>query len=396
MSARLLELQLFHLRMPFRRKFSHARAQRDITDTVVVAALLSDGSVGYGEGLPREYVTGETVESVLYNINAALVDCLQKVEPKNFTELIEIVYNLPFANEQGQIINSARCAVELALLDAYGRHFNCTFESLPGYLGLTGESYQEPNRNIRVSGLLDGSDPDKTLKRLKLMRLAGIKDFKLKLGCQYDIRNLSNIFKRLGRRLVSEKLSLRVDANGAWDIDAAAAMSEKLADYWVCCLEQPLAVDDFSHWNALADLSPVPLMPDESLLSIEDADFFIENELCEYFNIRISKNGGLIPSLRIAQTASANSIAYSLGAMVGETGILAAAGIQFLQLAPYTEFTEICYSTFLLQDDIVTPSIKFGFAGKIPKLSKPGLGISVKNDLLNKYLVNPPHKLTLA
>ena len=59
--ARLVEL-------PFRFSFGHALAARSSTTNVIVAVTFDDGAVGYGEGVPREYVTGETPESALARV----------------------------------------------------------------------------------------------------------------------------------------------------------------------------------------------------------------------------------------------------------------------------------------------------------------------------------------
>src|SRR5205085_10013016 len=62
---RVVELEARHIRIPLRRKVKHASHARTETDNVVVRCVLSDGSVGWGEGVPRDYVTGETVDSAL-------------------------------------------------------------------------------------------------------------------------------------------------------------------------------------------------------------------------------------------------------------------------------------------------------------------------------------------
>ena len=396
MSNRLIELQLYHLRLPFKHSFSHAAAQRAETDTVLLAALLADGTIGYGEGVPRPYVTGETIESILYNISDTFAAALRKVEPKSFPELLDLIDNLPFTNEQNQIINAARSAVELALLDAYARHYQSSLAGIAGWLGCGFFAGDASIHKIRVSGVLDGADPDRMMKQLKLMRWYGLKNFKLKVGYEHDIENLNLINQKYHKSLSYGKMSLRVDANGAWDIDAAVAMSDKMASLNVCCLEQPLAPNDHSHYRTIADLSRIPLMADESLLTVDDAEYLVENDLIDYFNIRISKNGGIIPAIKIAEIAHKYGRGIQLGAMVGETAVLAAAGQQFLQMTPNVEFTEICYSTFLLQKDIAKRKIRFGYGGKLPNIGPLGLGINIPREKISTFLVQPPRKITLA
>jgi len=395
-SNRLVQLELFPLRLPFRHPFLHAAAQRSSTDTLIAAALLADGTVGFGEAVPRTYVTGETIESVQYDVRTVLADSLKNMQPDNFSEALEQADNLPFQNEQGRNMNCARCCVELALLDAYGKFFQTPLSGIAGWLGFGAFTSLRPDHPVRVSGILDGSRLARTKHRFRLMRWFGMHDFKLKLGGPHDEENLKIIYKKLKRSFRNERLSWRVDANGAWDIDTAVAMSEILSQMEVYCLEQPIAAGDQSHWKTLADLSQVPLMADESLLSSEDAEYFAQNDLVDYFNIRISKNGGLLPSLRLAEIAYKWGREHILGAMVGESGILAAAGIQFLQMVPHTAAAEIAYSTFLLREDLVSPPIRFGYGGKLRKLNGPGLGIEVKKDRLAKYLAASPRKIGLA
>lgn len=396
MSNRLIELQLFHLRLPFKRSFVHAAAQRSTTDTVVAAALLADGTVGYGEGLPREYVTGETVESVFYNASDTLTGHLDKLEPATFADLLDRVDNLPFVNEQDRVINSARCCVELALLDAYGKYFKSSLAQIAGWLGYGAFSGHGSIDQVRVSGVLDGSQPQHLGRTLRKMRWFGMRDFKLKLGCEHDQDNLALLTRRLGRALEREKVTLRVDANGSWDVDTAVAMSEELARMGVCYLEQPLAADDRSHWVMLGGLSHVDLMADESLVSLDDAEYLAQNDLVDMFNIRISKNGGLLSSVRIAEIAAKYHRQYQLGAMVGESSILAAAGRQFLQMVPQARFTEICYSTYLLQEDLTRQNMRFGYGGKLKPLAGSGLGVEISREKITKFLVGIPKKIPLA
>ena len=51
--------------LPFRFSFNHALAERRLTHNTYVKVTLADGSVGYGEGVPRGYVTGETADDAL-------------------------------------------------------------------------------------------------------------------------------------------------------------------------------------------------------------------------------------------------------------------------------------------------------------------------------------------
>ena len=58
-------IRAWSLAIPLRQKFAHAARERRCADPIVVQIELADGTCGYGETLPRDYVTGESRESVL-------------------------------------------------------------------------------------------------------------------------------------------------------------------------------------------------------------------------------------------------------------------------------------------------------------------------------------------
>ena len=57
-------------RTTLRKAIRHASHTRSDSDNLVVRCLLDDGTVGYGEGVPRDYVTGETLEKSLTMLEA--------------------------------------------------------------------------------------------------------------------------------------------------------------------------------------------------------------------------------------------------------------------------------------------------------------------------------------
>src|SRR5690606_27382770 len=124
------------------------------------------------------------------------------------------------------------------------------------------------------------------------------------------------------------------DANGAWTLDQAIARLTALPLDAIACVEQPLARVDDRHLPALKQSVPVDIMPDESLVTLEDADRLINAGAADFFNIRLSKNGGLLPALKLVHLARRHGLKYQLGCMVGETSILSAAGRRFLEVAP--------------------------------------------------------------
>ena len=70
---RIRQLTAYVVRLPLKRPFTHASATRQESENVLVRCELADGTIGWGEGVPRSYVTGETPDGCLAQLadNAA-------------------------------------------------------------------------------------------------------------------------------------------------------------------------------------------------------------------------------------------------------------------------------------------------------------------------------------
>ena len=385
MSAQLASLEALRISIPFRASFRHATAKRDVSENLIVIARLSDGTVGYGEAIARTYVSGETVESAAETIQSVFAERLAGLAPTGFADLLNELEELPLTDAGGLPIVAARCAVELALLDAYGKHFGKGLQEVAGWLGLPGLTTGGSLDSVRFSGVVSADEPAQIRRKLWKMRLFGLRDFKIKLGGENDQAVLEATRRILGRALRTRRVSLRADVNGVWDLDKALEAIPPLADYGICCLEQPLPAKDISDLALLHAQVSMPIMADESLVLPSHAQALIDHRCVDYFNIRITKNGGLIPSLRLAHLASKAGIAYQLGCLVGETAILSAAGRWFLSIAPRAKFAEGSYGTFLLLDDISTRPSRFGYGGRVRKPLGPGLGVGIDVQKLGRY-----------
>jgi len=383
------KLTIYSLAIPMRRKFSHAAAERVCSEPIVVRLELADGTVGYGETHPRTYVTGESHQDVLDSIRRIFVPLLVNIRPSCFGEAIEVAAELP-TTEDSRPITAARAAVELALLDAYARAFGRSLETVAGYLEERWLGTPGSAETARYSVVVSSEDPARAARFVKKVRWGLIRDFKIKVGDAQDDERLRAVAGALGKSLQSGKTSLRIDANFAWDRDEAIRKLTGWRDLPISCCEQPLPRSKIDDWPGVAAASPIPLMADESLLTMEDAEELIEKKAASWFNIRISKNGGLIPALRLAILAKRHGVPYQLGCMVGETSILSAAGRWFLQLVPGVRFVEGSYGKFLLTDDVVRKPLRFGFGGRWKPLTGPGLGINVDTPKLEKIAVAKP------
>src|SRR5262249_56257302 len=106
-----------------------------------------------------------------------------------------------------------------------------------------------------------------------------------------------------GGKCGGAKGGLRVDANEAWSPEEVVERIREFVPFGITAVEQPVAHEKA---DCLADVRkqvPVPIMLDESLCGERDAEEAIRKGTCDLFNVRLSKCGGLLPSLRLVRRA---------------------------------------------------------------------------------------------
>src|SRR5713226_7869406 len=97
---KVVELTAFHVYIPLRKPIRHASHMRSTTENVLVRCVLEDGTEGFGEGVPREYVTGETIDSALELLRRSAL--AGQLEPcRDFARAVAMVERLELAPVPG-------------------------------------------------------------------------------------------------------------------------------------------------------------------------------------------------------------------------------------------------------------------------------------------------------
>jgi muconate cycloisomerase len=381
---RIVELTAYQVRIPLRKAIRHASHHRTETDNLVVRCVLADGTEGFGEGVPREYVTGETVESSLAllcqsDLGAQLEPCGSFAEAAALAERLRLT-PVP-GDERGCHGNAARCALELAILDAYGRYFR---EPLAAVTRLLAPDLYQPRSWVRYSGAITSAQGLKLRLTLWTMRFYRFRQLKMKVGIpgQDDVQRLKMARRRLGWRV-----DLRVDANEAWTPNDVVERIRALETFGISAVEQPVPHGVVDVLAEVRRQVRVPIMHDESLCSQWDAERAIERGTCDLFNLRLSKCGGFVPSLRLAQLALRHGLGYQLGCQVGETALLSAAGRHFASSVTGIRYLEGSYDRHLVREALGQRDLTFRWGGWAPALTESGLGVEVDPTALERVAV---------
>lgn len=372
---RVSKVEMHQVRIPLKREIRHASHSRNFTDSLIVRVTLENGTIGHGEGLPRDYVTGETIDTS--------ADLLRRTDLKgqlsavnSWDQAIDMISRIqlpPVTGDDRQCVgNAARCALEIALLDAYGRHFG---ESLASITAKRAPELAQDLRQVRYSMVITSSKGRKLALRMLAYWAYGFKQVKLKVGIPgYDDRKRVRIVRRYG----GAKLGLRLDANEAWDLRTAVSELNAMKTFEIQWVEQPLSHENCADLSRLRSETGVRVMLDESLCSMVDGERAIAGQWCDLFNLRLSKCGGFLPTLELAKLAFKSGLSCQLGCQVGETAILSAAGRMFAQSVKGLEALEGSYDKHLVKDPLGQKDISFGLGGKASALAGPGLGIHIR------------------
>ncbi len=369
MTATIRSAQLFALDIPFQLAIAHASHTRTSSDSVVLRLETNEGVVGYGEAAPRPYVTGETVRSVMDSLEQHIGNQLVGRSIPGWQEdlrlpLSDVESMLPDPHQNPNIVaaHAARAALEVALLD-------CVTSAASQPLSAV---FPEGASSVTYSGMLPTLGDDRALELARMQKAYGITRIKVKVGDENDVARV-----RLLREELGPDFDLYVDANCAWTVNEAVQRIKQMTASGITLIEQPIPRGNVEDLARLREQISIPLMVDESLVTLADAHELIEAKACDIFNIRISKCGGLANCMRLAQLAEAAGLEYQLGAHVGETAILSAAGRHLGLALRNARYVEGSSGGFLLSEDVSTAPLQFEPGGKGHPLRGPGLGIDV-------------------
>lgn len=372
MPAQIESLDVYTFPVPFKVVFRHASASRAEAENIIVAARAPDGTIGYGEGCPREYVTGETVDSAAAFVRRHRASISAAVS--NIAELRE------WMHAHSDAINAnpaAFCAIEIAVLDLLGKVQNCPLEDVLGIPRLAGA--------FSYSAVLGDSELPSFERQAAQYREMDFRDFKVKVSgdVHRDRRKLAVL-----TRAAAPVPRIRLDANNLWAGPGEVIRYLKALDADVFAIEEPLAPGDFAGCSDVAAECGVRIILDESLTRIEQLRA-LNDPTPWIINLRVSKMGGILRSLALAQEAVRRGIGLIVGAQVGETSILTRAALTVMN--PHRESllaAEGAFGTLLLEHDLTHPSLQFTHAGNLhPETAlnpaAPGLALKIQETLLS-------------
>jgi muconate cycloisomerase len=81
------KIEIYHINVPFKERFTHSTKSRKSSENIILK-IYSKNNVGYGESIPREYVTGETPKLVIKTLKSKIIPHFKNIQIKSKTQIL--------------------------------------------------------------------------------------------------------------------------------------------------------------------------------------------------------------------------------------------------------------------------------------------------------------------
>jgi L-alanine-DL-glutamate epimerase-like enolase superfamily enzyme len=265
-------------------------------ENVLITVILENGIEGYGEAAPLEPVNGESQSTAI----ATLESCRDFIIGKDISEyrsVSRILRSVFWAQV------TARCAVEMALLDAFTKVLN-----IPLYKFLGGVTDR-----IETDYTIDIVPPDVAKGNAAKLSRAGYRLLKTKVGKNFD----EDIKRILAIKEGAPECGITLDANQGYSPSEAVHFLEELGKNSIrpVLFEQPVIKTDLPGMRFVKDHTSVPIAADESVFTSADAINIVRTGCADIINIKLMKSG-IIEALDIAAIARSGNIRLMIGCML--------------------------------------------------------------------------------
>jgi L-alanine-DL-glutamate epimerase-like enolase superfamily enzyme len=305
--------------IPFQRPFATATGMWLAREAWIIRLVDADGRVGAGEAV-LEPQDGTAATTVLDHL-------VRELAAGRPADGLPARHELELHGSPGRALRAALDAARLDLgllsLSAHGA---------AGRSGSAGADEPRPPRAVAVNAALALMGPQASAEAARQAVSAGFSTLKLKAGAERETDVLVDRVRAV-RAAVGPDVRLRLDANGAWDLETAADRLEAVARFGLEYVEQPLAGDDPSALAELRRRVRVPVAADEAVASPRVARQLLDADAVDVLVVKPVRVGGPVAASEIAELAAERGVPVVISSLF-ETGVGIAAGLALAGALP--------------------------------------------------------------
>jgi L-alanine-DL-glutamate epimerase-like enolase superfamily enzyme len=264
--------------------------------TVLVRLVDDNGLEGWGQSVPVETWTYETVESVETTLRHYLAPVILGADPSDIADVhARMEHAIRPSFSVGQPL--AKAAIDLACYDLWGK---ATRRPVSDILG------GAKTDTVTLSWTVNTPTIAGAEQQLALATAQGYTNFNIKVGYPqtpaYDLELVRTVtaFAPNGFHWC--------DANTSYDIDTALTMAPKLAALGLKALESPLPPNRLRDYQRIKRQGALPILMDEGIVSPVETAEFIALGMMDGIAMKVARCGGLWHASRIAQLLRDNGL----------------------------------------------------------------------------------------
>jgi len=331
-NVKITDVDVYYYDLPLLEPFKISIAEMKDALNVLVRLHTNQGIVGWGEASPFPALTGDTQATSI----AAAKDIAELVKGQDALNYVKIINAIHSFIPHNPCI---KAAFDMALFDILGK-----VADLPLYKLLGGAK-----NSFETDLTISLHTPEETAIRGLDAVKKGFRTIKAKVGVsmESDVARIKAL-----REAVGPKISIRIDANQAWSVPEAIKTLDRLTEYNIQLIEQPVSASDLDGLKRVRNSVKIPVMADEALFSPADALKIIKSEAADYLNIKLMKAGGILPSLKIAHLGEAAGLRCMVGCM-NESNLSISAGAHLHASQSNIIFADLDTSFFLKVDPVI-------------------------------------------
>lgn len=172
--------------------------------------------------------------------------------------------------------------------------------------------FSQGKEGIPINGLIWMGNFDEMHRRIEEKMQQGFRCIKVKIGAINFEKELE-LLAHIRQHFSAGQITLRVDANGAFSPSEALDKLQRLSEYHIHSIEQPIRAGQWEEMNRLCKSTPIPIALDEELIGINnrnDKIALLETIRPQYIILKPSLHGGLCGSQEWIELATQYGIGY--------------------------------------------------------------------------------------
>lgn len=355
---------------------------------LMVKVHTDEGVVGYGEAATY----GGPMVSTQTVIEQEIAPLVVGEDALRVERIWHKCYYASFQHSRSGIYVAALSGVDMAIWDAVGKYLGQPLYKLLGGFRDSIEVYAS------CGFYQEGKGTAELVAEARDRVAQGFKGVKIKVGrtdsafspgalkpfYREEMRTLEEDIDRVRavKAAVGKDVQVMVDANNAWSYADALIAGREFDKIGISFFEEPVRTDDCEGSAALARELSTRIAGYETEYLATNYRRLIEMRAVDIIQPDLSWTGGITECRKIADLAHVHFI--ECAAHMYSSGILLAASLHFACAIPNGAIQEYDTTDNALRDDI----LREPFApvdGVIRLTDKPGLGIEINEDAVEKY-----------